>query len=211
MRWDWDQIYFLTERLLLKNKINDMNFFKSVLITVCFFAVASKIFSQDKFFTKSGKVQFDATTSTSPEKVAAVTNALICVVDTKSGAIQFSVVMKSFEFKNALMQEHFNENYVESNKFPKADFKGTILNNNDINYTKEGTNKVKVKGQLTIHGISKEIETEGLLNIKGGKINATASFPVILKDFDISVPSLVADKVANNAKINIDCSLEPLK
>lgn len=167
--------------------------------------------AQDRYFTKSGKVQFDATTPSSPEKVGATTNALICVVDIKTGLIQFSIVMKSFEFKNALMQEHFNENYVESNKFPKAEFKGNILNNTEINYSKDGSYKARVKGQLSIHGVSKEVETEGYMIVKGGKINANATFTAGLKDYDIAVPGLVADKVANYAKISLDCSLEPLK
>ena len=188
-----------------------MNYFKLLVFSGLLISMFSKSFAQDKFFTKSGKVQFDATTPTSPEKVGAVTNSLICVVDTKTGAIQFSVLMKSFEFRNALMQEHFNENYVESNKFPKAEFKGSILNNGEINFSKDGSYNTKVKGQLTIHGISKEVNTDGQFIVKNGKINAVATFTVALKEHDISVPGLVADKVANNAKISVDCSLEPLK
>ena len=188
-----------------------MKYLKLTILCISISSLFTTSFAQDKFFTKSGKAQFDATTPTSPEKVGATTNALICVIDTKTGAIQFSVVMKSFEFKNALMQEHFNENYVESHKFPKAEFKGSILNNSEVNYSKDNTYKVRVKGQLSIHGISKEIETEGSLVVKSSKINANAVFTAALKDYDIAVPGLVADKVATNAKIIIECTLEPLK
>ena len=188
-----------------------MKFLKLTILSFCITALITTAHAQDKFFTKTGKVQFDATTPSSPEKVGATTNALICVVDTKTGSIQFSIIMKSFEFKNALMQEHFNENYVESNKFPKAEFKGTILNNSDVNYSKDNTYKVKVKGLLSMHGISKEVVTEGTFTIKNGRINADAVFTAALKDYDIAVPGLVADKVATNAKITVDCNLEPLK
>ena len=119
--------------------------------------------------------------------------------------------MKGFEFERALMEEHFNENYVESNKFPKSEFKGKIKDVDEIDFTKDGTYKLKVKGDITIHGETKEVETEGKLVVQGGKINADADFNLKLSDFKISIPGLVADKVVKTAKITVSCSLEPLK
>ena len=119
--------------------------------------------------------------------------------------------MKGFEFERALMQEHFNENYVESNKFPKAEFKGAITNNNAVNYAKDGVYPVKVSGQLTMHGETKTIETNGTVTIKNGKINTLAEFAVLLADYKISIPQLVADKVAKTATIKVDCMLDVLK
>jgi polyisoprenoid-binding protein YceI len=116
--------------------------------------------------------------------------------------------MKGFEFDRALMQEHFNENYVESSKFPKAEFKGTILNNEKINYGSEGKYKVEVKGLMTIHGETKEVSTTGEIEVKEGKIKAEANFSVLLADYKISIPGLVADKVNKTAKIEVDCKLE---
>jgi polyisoprenoid-binding protein YceI len=133
------------------------------------------------------------------------------VVDLKTGALQFALLMKGFEFERALMEEHFNENYVESNKFPKSEFKGKIKDVDEIDFTKDGTYKLKVKGDITIHGETKEVETEGKLVVQGGKINADADFNLKLSDFKISIPGLVADKVAKTAKITVSCSLEPLK
>ncbi len=172
------------------------------------FAVSA---SAQKFFTKSGKIEFDATTSSSPEKIEGVNKTATCVLDSKSGALQFSVLMKGFAFERALMEEHFNENYVESNKFPRAEFKGTVANNDAVNYTKDGTYNVTVKGKLTLHGVTKDVETTGKLTVQGGKISATASFPVLLADYDVTIPGLVADKVAKTAKIGVTCALEPLK
>ena len=132
-------------------------------------------------------------------------------MDTKSGSIQFSVLIKSFEFEKALMQEHFNENYVESDKFPKADFKGTVVNNNSVNYLKDGTYNTTVKGKLTIHGVTKEVEAPGVIKIEGGKIDASSTFNVLLSDFNVSIPSMVKDKVSNTIKITVDCKMDPLK
>ena len=176
-------------------------------ITIC----SSTIFAQDKFFTKSGKIGFDATTPKSPEEIKGVNKTVTCVLDTKSGAIQFAVLMTGFEFERALMEEHFNENYVESAKFPRAEFKGQIDNNTNVKYSADGQYSVKVKGKLSMHGVTRDVETTATLSIKSGKILAVGNFNVELSDFKIEVPTLVADKVAKTAVISVNCTLEPLK
>lgn len=165
--------------------------------------------AQDKFYTKSGRINFKC--SKSPlEKIEAINKSGTCVLDTKSGRLQFLVMMKAFEFEKALMQEHFNENYVESHKFPKADFKGEIINNGEIDYTKDGEYKARVKGQLQIHGQTREVETMGKIIVKNGRIITNALFNILLSDYKINIPSLVSDKISNNINIIVDCSLEPL-
>ena len=164
-----------------------------------------------KYFTKSGKINFDATSPSSPERIEAVNRTATCVLDAASGAIQFSVLMKGFEFERALMQEHFNENYVESSAYPRSEFKGQVVNNAEVNYGKDGTYSVKVRGKLTMHGVTKDIETDGKLTVQSGKIVAAATFSALLSDYNISIPGLVADKVAKTAKIIVNCNLDPLK
>ncbi|HEY6063243.1 MAG TPA: YceI family protein [Chitinophagaceae bacterium] len=167
--------------------------------------------SGQNFFTKNGKINFDATSPSSPERVEAVNRSATCVIDTKGGDMQFVALMKGFEFERALMEEHFNENYMESDKFPRAEFKGKIKDNDDINYSKEGTYSVKVKGKLTMHGQSNDVDTDAKITIQNGKISAVADFSVKLADYNISIPGLVADKISKTAKISVSCSLEPLK
>src|ERR1043165_8016601 len=104
--------------------------------------------AQDKFFTKSGKISFFS--STPAEDIKALNKSAAVVFDTKTGDIQFSVLMKGFEFKKGMMQEHFNKEYVESDKFPKAEFIGQVTNNTEINYNKNGNYTAKVKGKLTL-------------------------------------------------------------
>jgi hypothetical protein len=183
------------------------NLFSFLLLTVVF---ATSSFGQ-KYFTKTGKIFFDATATNSPEKITGVNRGVTCVVDIKNGNIQFAALMKSFEFERALMQEHFNENYIESEKYPKAEFKGIISDNAAVDYLKDGTYTVKVKGKLTMHGETKDIETTGKIIIQGGKINTAADFIVEVADFKVSIPGLVADKVSKTVKIIVNCSLEPLK
>lgn len=184
---------------------------KNLFLLISFFVLSTGILSAQRFFTKSGTIGFDATSSTSPEKIEGMNRSATCVVDTKSGAIQFAVLMKGFAFERALMEEHFNENYVESHKFPKAEFKGKIKDIEGIDFSRDATHTVKVKGDLTMHGKTEEVETTGKLVIQGGKINAMADFTVKLSDFNISIPGLVADKVSKSARISVSCSLEPLK
>ena len=184
---------------------------KKIFVFTVFMVTYTTICAQDKFFTKNGKVHFDATVPASPEKIEAVNYTVTCVIDIKTGNIQFSILMKGFQFERALMEEHFNENYVESSKYPKAEFKGLVNNISAINFNKDGTNTVKVKGILKMHGEAKEIETDGKIIIKLGKITAMAIFPVQFSDYKISIPKIVSDKVAKVARVEIECLLEPLK
>lgn len=184
---------------------------KKILLLAGIITLAFTSQAQDKYFTKNGKIVFDATSTKSPENISGINKNVTCVLDSKSGEIQFAVLMKGFEFDRALMMEHFNENYIESNKYPKTVFKGQIVNNETINYMKDAVYPAKVKGKLTMHNETKELEAEGRLTVKGGKITVTAGFTALLADYTIAIPQLVADKVSRSAKITVDCSLELLK
>jgi len=182
---------------------------KNLFVFVMLVFTSSVSFGQGKFYTKTGKISFF---SKAPlEEIEGKNKTVTAVVDSKSGAIQFAVQMKGFEFEKQLMQQHFNENYVESDKYPKAEFKGTISNNSAINYKKDGSYPAKVKGKLTIHGVTKDVETTGTLKINGGKIDANSTFNVLISDYNIKIPAVVKDKVSNTIKITVNCGLEPLK
>lgn len=182
---------------------------KKNLVVLMVLVLATSVSFAQKFYTKTGKISFY---SKAPlEEIEGKNKTVTAVLDSKSGAIQFAVQMKGFEFEKQLMQQHFNENYVESDKYPKSEFKGTVTNNSDINYSKDGTYNAKIKGQLTIHGVTKDVETTGTLKVNGGKIDANSTFNVLISDYNIKIPSIVKDKVSNSIKITVDCDLEPLK
>lgn len=183
---------------------------KKLILSIIAFLLINVGYAQDKYFTKNGTIIFDATTSTSPEKVSAINKSAACVLDTKTGNIQFSVLMQGFEFEQALMREHFHENYLESEKFPKSIFKGQISNSSAINYGKNGTYDVSVKGQMLMHGITKPLEAKGKLIVNNGKISVAANFSILLADYQVLVPRLVGDKVGKNATIKVDCVLQVL-
>jgi len=166
--------------------------------------------AQTKFYTKNGKISFNA--SSPLEKIEASNEKATSIIDVSSGAIEFAVLMKGFAFDKALMQEHFNENYVESDKYPKAVFKGTITNINEVDLKKNGTVPVKVKGMMTMHGETKEVLADGTLTVKDGAlVSGKSDFKVLLEDFKIEIPSLVKDKISKEVQINVDINYEPLK
>lgn len=182
---------------------------KLILLMSISFLVGSTLIAQDKYYTKTGKINFSSKATL--ENIEALNKSVTAVLDTKSGNLQFAVLMKGFEFDKALMQEHFNENYVESHKYPKAEFKGAVVNNAEINYSKDGVYKAKVKGQLTIHGETNTVETEGKIQVKGGKVMADAVFGIPLADYKIEIPKVVKDNIAKTVSIEVDCTLDPLK
>ncbi|MFM7016563.1 MAG: YceI family protein [Bacteroidota bacterium] len=162
--------------------------------------------AQDKYLTRNAKVVFDATTSTSPEKIEGVNNQGISVFVAQSGQYEFSIQMQAFEFEKALMKDHFNENYVETSKFPKAVFKGSIQDVAKVNFAKDGKYPVVVKGTMDLHGVKKEVTADGSLTVSGGKITAASTFKLLLSDYKVEIPKLVGDKVAKQATITVNAT-----
>ena len=179
------------------------------LLIIAVIGCSLTVSGQERFFTKTGSISFFSKTDL--EDIEAHNRSVTCVLDAKTGNVQFSVLMKGFEFKKALMQEHFNEDYIESDKYPKGEFKGQITNNASIDYTKEGTYPAKVNGQLTIHGETKGLETDGTVSVKDGKVFISSEFPVTIADYKITVAAFAKQKVAKTVSVKVSCTLEPLK
>ncbi|MBC5772839.1 YceI family protein [Pontibacter sp. KCTC 32443] len=182
---------------------------KIVFNTLLLVLLATAVQAQDKFFTKTGKISFFS--STPMEDIEAHNKTTTSVIDTKTGKLEFAVLMKAFQFEKALMEEHFNENYVESGKYPKASFSGAIANLSDVNFKKDGTYKVTVKGNLTLHGVTKAVEAPGTIIVKNGVVNAASTFNISPEDYKIAIPNLVREKIAKQIKVTVDMNYEPLK
>jgi hypothetical protein len=182
---------------------------KQMLIVIISFVLSLPVFSQKRYFTKSGQINFAA--GTAAEDIDGVNKATTSVFDAATGQIEFAVLVKGFEFKRALMQEHFNENYMESDKFPKSVFKGKIIDVNKVNFQKDGSYPVTVKGVLDMHGVKKEIETTGTMKVAGESVHSDAAFTVLLADYKIAIPSLVKDKISQTVTIKVNCNYNVLK
>ena len=180
---------------------------KKLFLTVSLLFAVALCMDAQTYMTRTGKVDFNATTKSSPEKIEAKNNEVACIVDAKTGDVRFQILIKSFKFERELMQEHFNENYMESDKFPKSEFKGMITNLADVNFGKDGTYNAKVSGKLTIHGVTNDVSQPGTITVKGNSVVLAAKFAVKLKDYNINIPAVVADKVDKEAAIKLEGDL----
>lgn len=168
---------------------------KKIVFTLFILTTAVSLNAQ-KYFTKNATVVFQ---NKGPlETIEGTNKTTTSVIDSKTGAIAFSVLIKGFVFEKQLMQKHFNENYMESDKFPKSEFKGTISNNASVKYTTDGVYNVTVTGKLTLHGITKDINTSGKITVAGGKVSANANFSVALADYNIS-----SDRISKTVTISV--------
>lgn len=159
------------------------------------------------FSTANGKVDFYSKTPV--EDIEAHTNTAVTLLNTKTGELVMKIVNTSFNFPNKLMQEHFNEKYMESEKFPNSTFSGKI--NETIDFTKDGTYDVTVTGKLTIHGVEQVRTIAGKIIIKNGTIQLLSDFKVKNADHKVQIPELVVAKIAEELSVHVDALLMPKK
>lgn len=165
--------------------------------------------SAQRQFTKTGHIWFY---SHAPlEDITAHNYQVTSVLDTKTGDMAFKVAMNAFQFEKALMQQHFNEKYVESDKFPESVFKGKITDISGIDFSKDGSYKVTAEGELTIHGVTKPVKAEGTIIVKARKVYAQSLFKVAVADYEIKIPAAVRDNIAPEVDVHVDMSYEPMK
>lgn len=169
-------------------------------ITFCLMLFMTTLYAQNKLITKNGKVTFEASVP-SFEEVKAINENVTCILNTKTGEIASLALIKGFKFKVALMEEHFNENYMESNRYPKATFKGTLIDFKVEDLT-ESPKEYSLKGKLEIHGETKEITSIAKIKKTEKGIEIETNFSVNASDFDIQIPSVVKNKVSNKIIIS---------
>ena len=180
---------------------------KQLIVIMAILFTAQLSFGQ-KYFSKTGKISFY---SDAPmEKIEAHNSTASSVLDLTSGNLEWAVLIQGFKFEKALMQDHFNENYMESATYPKAKFKGKIDNLSDVNFKKDGTYNVNVSGQLEMHGVTKPVSATGAITVKGGNISVNSKFPIQISDYDIQIPSVVAEKIAKQVDITVQADYQPM-
>lgn len=179
---------------------------KKIITLLVLVVVANSGFAQ-KMMTRSGEIKFEASIPAF-EEVAAKNNTASAIFDQSNGEIAVLALIKAFKFKAPLMEEHFNENYMESSKYPKATFKGKIINFDASKLTAKKTD-YDLEGDLTIHGVTKKVKTKISLILNAGKISVASNLVVKAKDYKIAIPSLVKSKIAEDIAIDIKLRLEP--
>ena len=186
---------------MFKNLIYNM---KRITILLAFSTFFYGTNAQKIYNTKTGKISFFS--SAPLEDIEAETSEVESKM-ASNGQFVFTLLLKGFQFENQEMEDHFNEEYVESTKFPKASFKGNITNISEINLAKDGVYPAKVKGSLTIHGVTKDISADGTIDVKGTKVTAKSKFIITLKDYNIG-GALIGKKIANTIAITVNCEYE---
>ncbi|MDI9256636.1 YceI family protein [Flavobacterium sedimenticola] len=173
---------------------------------LCLLLVFCQQWAQTKLVTKTGKITFEASVPAF-EEVKAKNEAVTCILNPATGEIASLALMKGFRFKVALMEEHFNENYVESDKFPKATFKGKI-DNFDVSKLTAAAKEYTIKGKLELHGKTKDIVVIAKIKKTEAGVEIDAAFSVNTDDFDIEIPSVVSKKLSKKVAVTLDCTLK---
>lgn len=174
------------------------------LILLLAFCGVLQLANAQRYFTRSGLVGFYSTTS--QETIKAENKQVYAVIDAAKKALAFTLLVKGFLFEKELMQEHFNENYAESDKYPKASFTGTYQGNVG---TAAGEYPVQVSGQLTFHGVTQPVNMPATITVQPGKMSAKATFSVKPEDYKIAIPSLVREKIAKEMKVQVQADCAP--
>jgi len=182
---------------------------RNIIILLAFFAFTPSMSQDSLWFTRTGHIYFISHTDIID--IDANHYQTASFLNIRSGEIAFTLLMKSFQFSLPLAEEHFNENYVESEKFPKATFKGKILDFDPSKLKPDTEYKVVVQGDLTIHGVTAPVKETGTLQLSGNEIRAVSRFVIRLDTYNIKVPNIVIDKVAKEIPIDVNLKYEPYK
>lgn len=180
-----------------------------LLILFMFVFVHAFSSAQNVYFTRTGHIYFISQTDVID--IDANNNQVASFFDIETGKLQFAVLVKSFEFSLATAKEHFNESYMESDKFPKATFKGKIIDIEEIDLKAPGIYQVDVTGDLSVRGITKTIEVPAEVQVANNTISAKSEFVLTIADFNIKVPKVVQHRVAKQVTVNVNMDYAPYK
>ena len=163
-------------------------------------------FGQTKYMTKSGNMSFEASQPTF-EPIEAKHSAVSALLNADTGELAVLALVRGFRFPLALMEEHFNENYIESHQYPKTSFKG-IITNFDKNTLSDQPQTIELAGELYMHGVTKPINISATITQTDERITLASSFSVKTSDFGIEIPSLVRKQINQNVQIEVSLPLQ---
>lgn len=176
---------------------------KALFLFICL-SCSLLVHAQTIYVCRDAQISFFS--SAPIEDIEAVTRKGVSAINIADGSIFFKVPIKSFQFDKSLMQEHFNSDYMESDQYPYAEFKGKILDSVPVNT--EGKYPITVDGELTIHGVTKHYTASGTFEIKNSGIQATSSFKVKLADHDIKIPRLLMRNIAEVVEVKVNAAYQ---
>jgi len=178
------------------------------ILVLSLIGFGNHLFSQI-FTAKSGSTIISFFSSAPLEDIEAQNKIASVIYKATTNEVQMRISIQTFKFKNALMEEHFNENYMESSKYPNAEFRGKI--NESFDQTKEQENKVTVTGILDMHGVKKEVTMNGTITKIGNEFKIESKFQVKVADYNIKVPSMYVKNIAEVVDVSFSSVLEPFQ
>jgi len=177
---------------------------KKILLLFLITSSLGFIKPKKQFITRNGQVTFFSYASA--ENIKAENNETLSLLDAKEGKIAVNILMRAFEFEKSLMQEHFNDSYIESDIFPRATFQGAILN---FKPKQSGIQTKFIKGDFTLHGVTKPLKIKSDIEYKSGSYTITGETSIDVKDFKIKIPQILSSKIAKTVKIKFNFKYEP--
>lgn len=180
---------------------------KRIILSLAIIALCITLNAQ-KFITKTGYIGFFSHTPI--EDIKADNNQVASVLDVSTGEVVFQVLVKSFKFEKALMEEHFNENYLESDKYPRSTFKGKITNLSSVDFSKPGKYNGTVEGDLNLHNVTKKITVSVVIEVVNDGINASSKFTITPEDYNITIPQVVRQNIAKTFDVTVNMNYKPL-
>ncbi len=186
-----------------------MSIMKKLIIVAGLVALSCTAGFSQIYMGKKGGTSISFFSAAPLENIQAENKTSTPVYNTGTGDIQIRVSMEAFKFPKATMEEHFNENYVESDKFPYCTFKGKV--DNQIDLSKDGEHKVTVTGTMELHGVTKNVTIEGTITKSGDEIRFYSKFKIKVADYNIKVPSMYIQNIAEVVDVTIKSTLEPYK
>lgn len=181
---------------------------KTKLVLILSLLLVAISLTAQNYVTRTGYIRFY---SEAPlENIEAINRQVNSALNISNGEFVFRVLMKSFNFEKALMQEHFNENYVESHKYPNASFQGKIVNLNEIDFSKPGVYNTVVEGDLTIKDATKKVKHSGTMEVKKDEVIGKSVFTIKLVDYNIAIPSAVSRNISPEIEITVEVLLKKM-
>ena len=177
---------------------------KVLFALLCVFTLG--VSAQEKYVDRNAIIKIESNAEVDDD-VRVVNSQVAAILIPSQEQIAFQVLIKGFEFKKALMQEHFNENYMESDKYPKARFQGKIKNYKDLDIESASPKKVIISGEMEIRGIKKPFSAEAMMYMENGRLILDSEFLITLADFGISIPSVVSDKISKQFDVKVHAEL----
>ncbi len=179
---------------------------KHYILTLLFVLAVHSVAAQ-VYLTRNGTIRFF---SEAPlENIEAVNRQVMSALNTETGEFVFRLPIRSFAFDKALMQEHFNDNFMESHNYPNASFQGVVEEVGSIDFALPGAYDVTVVGELTIKDVTKTISEPGTLTVSDGQIVGEAVFVILLEDYNINIPRRYARNIASEIEVFVDVTLRP--